>query len=246
MPSLSHPATMQMYANAMVTMHERWDSTVESQRRGQFENLVRQLADMAGIPAPRVIWGSAGGAFDFAQWSLEVDRRAASIDPRVGTGAQKTPLKDWLYFSTSIYHEMRHCEQNFMILQALLASKFPMPQPMTRAILPGGDLPSRVAAVMGFPILIVRRASIVRAQFSDHDIARTRSWCESMWGRYGRTRNQTYKHLDRGGRHMNKYVELPEEADAWAVERQVSRLIRDLIGHRLGNEALDGLAGLFA
>jgi hypothetical protein len=44
---------------------------------------------------------------------------------------------------------------------------------------------------------------------------------------------------------MNKYIELPEEADAWAVERQVSRMIRDRIGQRDGAEALAGLAALF-
>lgn len=245
MPSLSTIGPMQTYAADMISMYDQWSSTVESQRRGKFETLIRQLADTAGLPAPVVTWGDNGGAFSYGSWTLEVDRKAASIDPRVGTGTQKTPLKDWLYFSTSIYHEMRHCEQFFMIAQALLANKFPMPQMMTRNVLPGGDLPSKLASQLGYPILTARRAFMARNSFSDGDLARTRAWCESIFGRYGRARNQTLGHLDRGGRHMNKYIELPEEADAWAVERQVSRMIRDRIGQRDGAEALAGLAALF-
>src|SRR6185369_8658673 len=111
----------------------------------------------------------------------------------VGTGATKSPLRDWLYFATSMYHEMRHCEQFFLIAQALMAGKFPMPQPMTRAIAPNGDLPSRLAAVLSYPILVARNAHTVRSRFNDGDIPRVRSWAESIWGRYARARVQTYK-----------------------------------------------------
>lgn len=45
---------------------------------------------------------------------------------------------------------------------------------------------------------------------------------------------------------MNPYIHLPEEADAWTVEREVSRKVRYVIGAREMDEALEGVARLFA
>lgn len=246
MPSLSSIGPMQSYAGEMIAMYDNWSTTPESQRRSRFETLIRQLADRANLPAPLIVWSDDGGAFYYTTWTLEVDRRAASVNPRVGNGEQKTPLKDWLYYSTSIYHEMRHCEQYFMIAQALLSNKFPLPLMGSRAVLPGGDQPSQLAAWLDYPIMVARRAHVARSAFDVSDLPRTRAWCDSMFGSSNRIRQQTMAHLDRRGRHINKYIELAEEADAWAVERQLSRLIRDRINQRDGGEALAGLAAMFA
>jgi hypothetical protein len=241
MPTLADDATMDIFVNAAIAMYNSWDTQAENQRRGAFERVIREICNEVDVPIPAFSWGDDGGAFYYDEWRLDCDQRAARIHPSRGAGA----LKNWLYYATSMYHEMRHGEQFFMIAKALLANKFPMPQPMSRAIAPGGDLPSRLTAVLGYPILISRRAFVVKATLPDSAIPLVRGWCESIWGRHARMRNQTYKHLDRRGQHINKYINLPEEADAWAVERQVSRKIRSRINSMGTEEALAGVAGLF-
>jgi hypothetical protein len=247
MASLNEPGPINNYANALVGLYDRWASESDNQRRQTMATALRAAADAIGMPMPAILWiDREGGAMDYSTWTLECSYMAARFNPRVGTADRPNALKHWLYLTTASYHELRHAEQFWLIAKAILAGKIPMPVMMSRAIVQGGDSPSKLTQQLLYPSQVARQAHMARATFADAQIPLTRGWCDSVFGRYGNIRKQTYAHLmSKGGEHMNKYINLPEEADAWATQRLLKRAVRDRIGASAGTDALQGLATLF-
>jgi len=113
--------------------------------------------------------------------------------------------------------------------------------------MPFGTIKNRGDAItkMGYPMHIVVRADQTKASLRQDELTQVRAWVDSVFGRGGRARGQTLTHLSKGGKHMNPYINLPEEADAWAVERAVSRAVRGRISELATDDAMLGLRSLF-
>jgi hypothetical protein len=238
MPQLSDGEVQRAFAGPVVEIYNRWNALQEFQRRVLFEQAIRAPAPMCGVPMPALSWGTQGGWFDYSQWRLTVDLRATTLDPHTN------PIRAWLYFGTMPYHEMRHCEQFFLMAQAMLSGAVTIPAgPRGRGVKTTRTVDDVIA--LGYPRRIVENADRVKGQFAQGDIAMVRAWVDSIFGRGSRARGQTLNHLGRGGKHFNPYIHLPEEADAWRVEREVSRMIRQMIGAQAMDGALGGLGALF-
>jgi hypothetical protein len=240
--NLSDVGQQQIYVNYLVDIHTHFEKFSPAHRKMQFEGAVRAVANTVGLPVPRIGWGDGGGFFRYSDWYLELDNQAVTMNPHA------VPIRKWLYYSTMPYHEMRHCEQFFLMAQAMLSGGVSIPAgPRGRSVLPHGSISDRATALqqMGYPMIIVVRADQAKARFAQGQIALAHAWVDSIFGRGGRARGQTLTHLDRGGAHFQPYINLPEEADAWAVEREVSRMVRARINAAAGDEALQGIAALF-
>lgn len=242
MPNLSDTPVQQVYVNYLADIYKHYNEFSQAHRKMQFEGALRDVANAAGLPMPRFGWGNNGGFFRFQDWYLEVDNQAITMD------AHGVPIRAWLYYSTSPYHELRHCEQFFLMAQAMLTGTASVPTgPRGRSVLPFGTINDRAEGLkkLGYQQVMIIRADQVKKQFPQSLASLTRSWVDSVFGRGGNARGQTLTHLDKGGKHFQPYTNLPEEADAWAVEREVSRMVRRAINAAAEDDALEGLGAMF-
>jgi len=243
MPYLSDIGQEQTYVAYLADIHKHFSEFNEANRKLQFEGAIRIVATTANLPMPRIGWGDGGGFFRYSDWYLELDNNAVTMNPH------GVPIRRWLYYATMPYHELRHCEQFFLMAQAMLTGGVSIPTgPRGRSVLPFGTINSRAHGIeqLGYQQIIVIKADQAKKNFPHGLIALTHSWVDSVFGRGGRARGQTLAHLDRGGKQFQPYINLPEEADAWSVEREVSRLVRAAINAAAEDDALEGLSTLFA
>lgn len=239
MGSLVDSSLQMWYANEVFNLHNHWNAFAENQRRSEYERIFNGLCQSAGLPRPNLLWTEqSGGGFMASTWTMRVELDAVRLNP-------KTETKQWTSAATTLYHETRHAEQNFLIAVALMAGKLPLPVVNTKAIQSGGDLPTRVNSALGIPINVVLQARIAKSRFSDHLIPTVRDWLESKFGRYGRQFDHVMSNSDRSSKMYGAYRDLPTEADAYRIEKQVKDLLKGLISSRDKDEALSLLGGFF-
>jgi hypothetical protein len=239
MASLADFTTQDWYAGQIFTLYSNWTSLAVNQRRTEYERIFTKLCQTASLPKPTLVWiNASGGGFSASDWKMEVELNAVQLNP-----AQD--LKQWVSAATTLYHETRHTEQNFLVAVALLAGKLPLPVVNTRAIQTGGDLPTRVSDIIGMPMHVVLQARIQKGTFRDSQIPQVRDWLESKWGRYGKVFDHVQANSDKSGKTYGDYRNLPTEADAYKIEKKVADLIKERIGKTQTDEALSNLAGFF-
>lgn len=245
MPTLADHAVMLAYADIVLDIHRLGSSFSPAQRRLQFEGAIRNAFRSCGVPEPAMTWGPGGGTFNWTNWTLDSDANAYTADPATAD------LKFWLNAVATQYHEARHCEQWWLMALGMLKGAVPVPTgPHGRGAMPLGssvnDRGQRLEQAFRYPQRILLQADARKNTFLDSMIPLVRSWVDSVYGGAGKARGQTLKHLKHlGHKSMNPYINLPEEADAWRVERELRRLLKSRIQARLGDRALEGLAGLF-
>ena len=243
MPQLSDSTTQDLYCGYLFDIYKHFKEFSVAQKKLQFEGAIKVVFQQCAIPAPRIGWGDDGGFFRFSDWYLELDNKAVTMDPFAG------PIRAWLYYSTMPYHESRHCEQFWIMAMGMLSGGVSIPAgPRGRSAFHAPTVQDRGEALvqMGFPQMIVIRAAQAKSSFSQQAIPLTRSWVDSIFGSGGRARRQTLTHLSKGGKHFAPYINLPEEADAWAVERSTSRTFRTKVQDWGSDDAVEGIAKLFA
>jgi hypothetical protein len=239
MRSLADFSVQSWYANEIFTLHNNWNNLAENQRRREYERIFNALCQTANIPLPSLTWiETEGGGFTVSRWAMEVELNAVRLNP-------KSETKNWASAATTLYHETRHAEQNFLVIIALIASKLPLPVTNSKAIQPGGDLPTRVSATLGIPINIALQARINKSQFSDNLIPTVREWLDSKFGRYGKQFDHVMENSDKSGKMHGAYRNLPTEADAYRIEKQVKDLLKNLINSQDKDEALSLLQSFF-
>lgn len=244
MPSLSDLGVMQSYANIAVDIYRHASRFGAEHRRMQFEGAMRQALRTCGIPEPRIEWIDGGASFNYREWAIRTTKWAY-ID------AGDPDLKWWLACASQLYHEARHAEQYWLAALAMMKGTLPLPiSKRGRQVLPANDGVNTRGQWLeigwGFPQRILLQADIAKNRFQDSMIPQTRAWIDSFFGSSHNYAGFTQSHLvGRKHKSMNPYIHLAEEADAWAVERQVKRLIKAGVQAYAGAEALEGVAGLF-
>jgi hypothetical protein len=245
MPTLADSFVMQAYADIVLDVHRLGSSFGAAQRRMQLEGAIRNAFRTCGVPEPAMTWGPGGGTFQWTTWTLDSDANAYTADPSTAD------LKFWLNAVTTQYHEARHCEQWWLMALGMLKGSVPVPagahgrsaMPLTATV---NDRGQQLEKIFLYPQRILLQADSRKNSFLDSMIPLVRSWVDSVYGGARTSRGHTLKHLKHlGHKSMNPYIQLPEEADAWRVERELRRLLKRKIQERLGAQALEGLAGLF-
>lgn len=238
MPTLADSVLMQQYAAALKDIYDSWGHVREETRRLRVNQALQAVNNLCGIPAVRIEWGDNGGYFDFTQWSIMLDESVLTLSPH------SNPVRSWLYFATMPYHEMRHAEQFYLMAKGMLNGA---------VAIPTGSRGRNVLAThrvidltnLWYPRRIANQARWDRRHFSQSDIPKVRAWVDSVFGRGARGRTQTLNHLAHGGKHFTPYINLPEETDAWTIERQLSRLFRQMVNDQGHDEGLEAVAAMF-
>ncbi len=245
MASLSDEVVQNAYVDYLLDIHRHWNSFGQGHRKAQLENSMRAIIRRCGLPEPSIRWEANGGSFDWTKWAIVADTGGLASDPQVK--GDKAWLNDVIY----LYHETRHLEQFWRMALGMMSGAVAIPTgPRGRGVMPAtasvNARGNHLNKELSYPQLILLKADREKRSFQQGWIPQTRAWVDSVFGRGGHARGQTLRHLRHlGHRSMNPYIHLPEEADAWAVEREVRRKFRSKLGARLGDEALEGLAGLF-
>lgn len=247
MPSLEDPGPMGIFAKALVRMHERWDFTTPVERRTAFLTQAWGLCGFLGIPLTTVTWTAGLSAFDRGTWTLSC-RHAAYLGAPAGAWQhRKGPYRTWLGEATAFYHEMRHVEQFWLTMQAVLGGHLDLPIPEPFAGSERGLL-AFVVQQMGCNDHAARMAAKTSAYFDRRRIPLVEACIESLYGAGQPYRNAVLARMAADPEDMvayGAYRGLLEEEDAYAVQHRLSRMVRDLIGRRAGQAALADVRHLF-
>lgn len=215
----------QFVGAAKVNAFKNWNGMSKQQRGNAIVKAAADALLVCGVPKPtaQVAQLAAGynGFFEFTSWSLKMSENLfdgfmdyTDINP---------------YFINTletVYHEARHCEQWWH-----MARYFAL-----------GKKPADIAQGLGIPMNIATLASQRPMKSGrgggDPMEALTRKWYESVYGRHGgaergltlgalalkRTQNASKAvSMDdfRGRIHQDYSGGLPEEQDAWAIQKLV-------------------------
>jgi hypothetical protein len=215
------------YARDICSLYNRWSTEPENRKRAAIESSLNQIATLANLPMPMVVWKSADSSFfRISPWEIHASLRAVTINPA-------DDFKTWLHKVSSPYHELRHADQHRVIVEAYLTKSVPLPALLTKNIVgTDGHQPSTMQNE-GFPYSphIIARLRSQKNEFQTSWISQAREWSESFFGRESKARHQTMNTLESHGKgkHYGQYRALPEEADAFRVQTQVKRRIKDFI-----------------
>jgi hypothetical protein len=231
-----------MFADAIVDIYYHFQfpafQTHVAARQVKFDKALRTVANYVGLPMPRIEWFDdplRAGFFDWETWTLALNVSAATDNPCGNSGDSESWLSD---YATAGYHELRHCEQQFLMLQAMVSGALPIPTAGKRGreVLPHGTVEARAEELrtgMGYPNWVVDGAYHARGRFSQSHIPQVRGWLEKNWGRGQRAGVHTVNRKRRGfddvakERHHRAYQHLADEADAFTVQAGVMRIVRE-------------------
>jgi hypothetical protein len=239
-----------MFADAIVDVYRHFQLPAfqghVGTRKAKFETAIRTISNYAEFPAPTIVWTAdsrVAGLFHYQNWTITIPPRAVTRNP---TGNLKD-FEFWLEGAVTPYHELRHCEQYFLMAQAMVSGALPIPDgPRGRDALPHTASEfTRGQQLMDlrYPIDIVARAFREKDRFSHSQIPQVRRWLDSCWGWKG-ARSHTFEHMHRSGHNMNAYKHLPEEADAYAVEVGVSRIVRERLQIKADSPGLSRVSSI--
>jgi hypothetical protein len=224
---LDNPAMMERYAQGIYQLHRRWSDHAVNQRRMAIESLLSDIAGAANLPMPTIVWIPEGSSwFRIGPWEIHASLIAVQMN-------QITDFKDWLHKITSPYHELRHADQHRVMLEAFMNRALPLPVLFSAGLMArDGHLP-RTIEEEGYPYPqhIVTRIRMQRLEFQQSWLPQARAWSDSFYGRFSIARQQTMNTLAQQGKgiHYGAYRALAEEADAFAVQTQVKRRIKELL-----------------
>ena len=217
MPTLSDPGIVNQFTgDCRNNVFHHWNTLVVTRRAALVHQAACRALSTCGIPNPTLqLLGSlnGGGLFDFSTWQLKVD-------PNSFDGAQPPARAAFVENICTIYHEARHCEQWFHMARY--------------AAVGHGVTAATLAASLSIPVTVANTALTRKMGLADPLLALTKGWHESVYGgqsafreialaRVGlrRAGHDRLMHAFRNGAHQNYSGNLPEEADAWGIERLV-------------------------
>jgi hypothetical protein len=244
-----------IYVKAMLEMYNNFDGNDAlggaRKRLAAVEQAVRTVAQTCQIPVPTILWQEHTGCyFEYREWRLVLDSDLVQV--------HIDPMRKWLLWITMPYHELRHCEQFFLMAQAMLCGavaiptgrRLVSPYPAFGTVASEDVLKERKGRVekLGYPKFIVNLAGTRAVAQSAIPVAR--ACIESLFGGGAWIRKQTYNHLsyDAGGlreSHYTPYIQLAEETDAWNVERGLRRMFQSELNAPGREDAFAGLDWLF-
>jgi len=223
----------QQYVKEAKQVQADWAKLATAAERAKaLAKAVNERLAAAGVPACKDVvkdLGVAAGQFDFTTWSLLLDQGPFS----------KTTITDEeaAVIADTVYHEARHCEQWFMMAR-MLAGK--------------GLKANVIATTMGIPASIASAATAAPLKKGTTEAIEAEGWYESVYGSRAEYREHVLNDVEAKGKLRDqaaaaykqnptpanrakldaahaqlevahrRYMELPEEADAWRVGGQVT------------------------
>lgn len=256
MPNLTSTACINSFIGELkYNLFTRWAGMTPTQRSQAVKRAIGRTMTMAGVPAPTVIIKGLPpmecGCFNpFNQWSITVNGRHF---PNGGMNVGQAFPALAISVAETIYHEMRHCEQ-FWHVARYLATTARSPgflaksakSPVLRKLPVGSQVAKNEGAAYirkqtQMPITIASKAMNNPMKNGDPMERLAQACFESVYGRSNRSAvmialtlkprqipGQPEQLLEdfRSRSHKTYSGGLPEEADAWAIER----LIRQAMG----------------
>jgi hypothetical protein len=242
MASLRDDSPLESFAAAMAALYRAWPQLNADRRRQDLQAAINAAASAIQKPGwpllcRALVPGRVGQLrCGKSNWSLDTDDAFLEGSNAAGDS--------WLDTVSAVYHEMRHGEQWYLCAQGVLAELLPLPfgaQPVDPS---KGVSEADLCAAMGLSEAVARHAA-QRAQQFPHDLlTATCSWHDSIFVSPNRQRGrflETIKHGGTAGDHLH----LPEEQDAWELQRRVRARIKALLGTSLRNPAYAALRGMF-
>jgi hypothetical protein len=224
--NLDSPILVRQYAATVRELYDEWGKTSENARRNRIDAALRSVAAAANLPFPTIVWAGTGSSFFRTRtWEIQASLWAVQYDPH-------TDFKDWLHKVTSPYHELRHADQHRILLEAYMTQALALPVTFSRAIAPEGHRVSTIQAQeYPYPVHLLTRLRTQKNEFRQSQIPQARAWSDSFYGSHANARNQTMNTLMTvgKGKHYGAYRNLPEEADAFAVQTSLKREIKSMI-----------------
>lgn len=192
--------------------------------------------------------GGSWGQLNSQKWSIDVELDIFS--------AAYPTSKEFLRAVSTIYHEARHGEQWFRCTQIVANGILPFPLqgmpvgPSQRvatnfgAMTNNGVTAENLKVWMFVPMVVAEQAERMKRFFPANMTALVTTWYNSIYGANRVYRNNVLNTMSHGGIETYvQYLNLPEEVDAWGLQRQV----RDIIKGRMmqADDDWDGLPALF-
>lgn len=247
---LSDAVPQERYVEQALPIFLRWEALPDASRTSCLEDAVQKTAQLVGIPKLGTTEHGGSGTFKKDTWTMEIVPAPATSSPLAFgqmVGEKENPVKQWAYWATMAYHELRHAEQYFMIAQGVFRGALSIPtRRRCRNVLDTLTIQD-VRDVLGYPVEVIEAASKTCQVFSPEEIPRTRRWLESEFSGGSGTRDHIMTQVDRLSpehvrrpkeppvsddarlRIYRRYRELPMEADAWDVADQVALRLRGRI-----------------
>lgn len=226
MPTLTNDSLVTQYVTtSKMNAFKNWNNMSKNQRGTAIVNAAANALLTCGVPKPTanvaVLAAGYQGFFDFQNWSLKMSE--SLFDGYMDYNNIHPYFVNTLEI---VYHEARHCEQwwNMARFHAL------------------GKQAVNVQRELGVPMKIATLACQKPMKSSragdDPMLALTKKWYESVYGSHGglqrgvtlgalalkRTQNAS-KVVSMDQFHQHRHAEykgnLPEEVDAWAIQRLV-------------------------
>lgn len=246
MPSLWDVANQSSFADSCVRLEAEWANLIPAVRQTRFNNAVNELARQIQMPEFAFHYSDLGdstmGNLDFTTWRLNMNSRF-TLSPHAGG-------KDYMKFCSTLYHEAHHGEQWFRCVQGVAKGVLPLPllgrsAQRVNASVKGYDAQT-IADYMWVPVTVANRAQATRMMYPTTDHATIKRWYDSIYGIQSAYRNKVLSTLSHGIEVYKKYLALPEEVDAWNLERQFRALLKQKSQAAGADWAMQHLGDLFS
>lgn len=233
------------FADACVRLESEWAGLIPAVRENRFKLAVNDMARAVQMPEFQFHFAPLGpsemGNFDFTTWRMNMNS--------MFTNSNETGGKLYYGFCSTLYHETHHAEQWFRCVQGVTKGVFPLPlmgraaKPMSARV--GGHQTADIAEYMWVPVAVVNRAQQTRMMFPTAQQQTIKRWYDSIYGVGSAYRGRVLGTMGHDIAGYRRYLSLPEEVDAWNVQREFRRLLKTKAAAASEQFAFENFASLF-
>lgn len=245
MASLADTNVQASFADACVRIESEWSGLIPAVRENRFKMAVNELARAVQMPEFTFHFSNLGasemGNFGFQTWRMNMNS-SFTADDRAGG-------KSYYKFCSTLYHETYHAEQWFRCVQGVAKGTFALPlwgrvaKPVSVAV--KGNTAQDIAQYMWVPETVVNRAQATRMMFPQAQILLIQRWYDSIYGANSAYRNNVLATMGHDIAGYRNYLALPEEVDAWNLEREFRRLLKARSAASSEQFAFENFSSLF-
>lgn len=233
------------FADACVKLESEWAGLIPAVRENKFKLAVNELARAVQMPEFQFHFSPLGqsemGNFSFQTWRMNMNS--------VFTQNNDAGGKAYYKFCSTLYHETHHAEQWFRCVQGVAKGTFPLPlwgraaKPVSARV--SGNQAADIAEYMWVPVAVVNRAQATRMMFPMGQQAAIQRWYDSIYGIGSAYRGKVLGTMGHDIAGYKRYLALPEEVDAWNVERDFRQMLKAKARASSEQFAFDNFANLF-
>jgi hypothetical protein len=223
MPTLKDTSTANQFAShTYKVLYKNWEDLDSQERAESIEKSLLAALKPCGVPPPGFELKSGMsdlGVFHSKPWKIQINSKHF--------GKKKIKKDEFIEIASTFYHETRHCEQAWHIARfdAMVQNSF-----------------VNMSANLSIPVTVAQKAVSKKMKHNDAMLKLATLWHESIYGSGKAKRELTLQRSNlrqNGSDRMmhgfrlgawNQYSgSLPEEKDAWTVEKLVVNQLKTLI-----------------